>query len=231
MILKEYFQRILSRYSKGVQSDDVRLVPPHIYNKMLSVRKLLLFQKSNKKQKISKWNLQVLKCIELIEVNPGDISCIPPRGCKILRSRHKLPKPIHSLAKNLITSVTSLDAQHIFSETNWESLKYQYANKYTGTLPKYFIRDSYLHITLKTDVNKMLVSAEGLFEDPIEAYNFPSGCECSDCDNCMAFEDYEFPLDGELEEPLIELTSVELIEEFNKNQQDITNDSKDGGEN
>ena len=42
MILRDIIQRVLSLYNKGLQSDDNRLKPRHIYNKLITVRSLLL---------------------------------------------------------------------------------------------------------------------------------------------------------------------------------------------
>ena len=49
----EIIQRIQSMYSKGVESDDSRLRPRHIYNKLLTTTAKLYQQQKNKKQKIN----------------------------------------------------------------------------------------------------------------------------------------------------------------------------------
>jgi hypothetical protein len=33
-------------------------------------------------------------------------------------------------------------------------------------------------------------------EDPLDAYAYPSLCECTDCDECESVFDKEFPIDG-----------------------------------
>jgi len=87
MKINELIQRIQSLYSKGVQSDDTRLSNRHVYNKIKTVRSKLVSQEAKKKQKISSWNYQPIPCIELIKVDAHDCPCIPPVGCKILRSK------------------------------------------------------------------------------------------------------------------------------------------------
>jgi len=59
MTIKEIIQRVQSLYSKGVQSDDVRLEDRHIYNKMITVRSKLISQEAKKRQKINQWNYQI----------------------------------------------------------------------------------------------------------------------------------------------------------------------------
>ena len=45
MTVGDLIQRVQSLYSKGVESDDSRLTRRHIYNKLLSVRSTLIFNK------------------------------------------------------------------------------------------------------------------------------------------------------------------------------------------
>lgn len=228
MKVKSIIQRVQSLYSKGVQSDDSRLSPRHIYNKMLSVRLMLITQKANKKQSLNQWNYQVLPCIELIKVDRHECPCLPPVGCKFYRSKYKIPKPIYSIFGPLIQSVTTVDGSVIFSATTWEGIKYEVNNKYTGKSPKYFIKNQYLYI-LGGNKPKVVTIPGGIFEDPIEVDKFLSYCNegCTDCQECESPLDKEFPIDGDLIEPLIEFCKSELIGEFVQMSQDKTNNSKD----
>ena len=112
MIVKELIQRVQALYSKGVKSDDSRLSSRHIYNKLLSVRARLISQEAKKKQRISQWNYQTIPCIKMIEVPAHDCPCLPPIGCKILRSEHKIPSPLSGLSGDLIDWVRTID-KHI----------------------------------------------------------------------------------------------------------------------
>lgn len=222
----ELIQRLSSLYSKGAPSDDTRLSKRHIYNKLLSVRSRLIFQKINKKQKINQWSYQTIPCIELIEAPIHECPCIPSR-CKILRSKYKLPKALSSLDRHIIQSVTTLDGQENLSETSFELEKYSKGNKYTSKKPHYYIRNEYLYIT---DMKALeVITLTGLFDDPLEVNNFPSFCpevNCSDCD-CISFLDLEFPIDSDLIDPMIELSLKELIEIFSQMREDQTNDARD----
>lgn len=219
-------QRIQSLYSKGVQSDDSRLTPRHIYSKMVTVRNRLLFQKSNKKQKINQWNYQVLPCVELIAAPIHECPCLPPVGCQILRSKNPLPKPLSGLNNHLLQYVSSLDGSIIYSEVSFQEYKYKKGNKYTSNKPDYWVHNGYLYITHKS--GPKLITASGIFEDPLAQENYTPYCEeCEDCKECESMLDKVFPLDGELIEPLIELATQELVVLFSQIPQDSTNNSKD----
>lgn len=217
MLVKEIIQRIQSLYSKGLQSDDSRLSSRHIYNKLLTVRSKLITQQANKKQRISDWNYQTIPCIEMIKVPEHDCPCIPPSGCEILRSKYRLPKPLLNLSVNLIKNVSSLGGNIFYSEVTLAEKKYKRHSRYTSNKPDYFISDGYLYLThLKG--SPRVITLTGLFEDPVEAKNFEGLCskiDCPDCDKCKSPLDYEFPIDNDLIDTMIELSVKELIEVFN----------------
>lgn len=226
MKIGEIIQRIQSLYSKGVQSDDSRLSSRHIYNKMLTVRSKLIYQKANKKQKLSQWNFQTLPCVELVKAEVHECPCLPPIGCEILKTKYPLPKPIVNLTSHLIQNVSTIDGSIIYSEIGWNEYKYKKGNKYTANKPDYFIRNGHIFLTYKS--GPKVVTVTGLFEDPWEAEKFPSFCEdCTDCVNCENVLDKEFPLDNDLLDVLVEFCIQELIVIFTQNQQDKTNNSKD----
>jgi hypothetical protein len=228
MLVEEIIQRVQSLYSKGVQSDDSRLTPRHIYNKLTTVRSKLITQQAKKKQKISQWNFQTIPCVELIEADIHECPCIPPIGCTIYRTKEKLPEPMTDLTTHLLQSVTSLDGSIIFSEIEWTEYKYKAANKYTAKKPDYFIRNDYLYVTAKKGV-PIVITVTGLWEDPFKAASYPSYCENelteASCPNPFTVE---FPMDADMIDTLIEMTVQELIMLFGQMPEDITNNGRDG---
>jgi len=226
MTIGEVIQRIQSLYSKGVQSDDTRLSARHIYNKLLSVRSRLIYQKVNKRQMISTWSYQVINCAELIKAPISECPCLPTGACSILRTKHKLPKPINSLDKHIISSVSTLDGETMFDATTWALAKYSTGNKYTSTKPGWYIKDEYMYITNLKILKAITIM--GLFDEPVEVSKFPSVC-CDEgsVDDCECMLDKPFPIDSDLIDPMIELSVGELIEVFNSNREDQTNDAKD----
>lgn len=227
MTTGEIIQRIQSLYSKGVNSDDSRLMNRHIYNKLLTVRARLISQEAKKKQRISQWNYQTISCVELIKVPAHDCPCIPPIGCKILRSKYKLPKPLSGLSGTLIQSVMSIDRSIKIDEISLNALNSLKGNKYTSKKLNFFIQNEYLYISTPTKLK--VVSITGLFENPIEVKNFIGLCgiECEDCKECIDYQEEEFPIDNDLTDAMIELSVAELIQLFNQNIEDETNNSRD----
>lgn len=226
MLTREIIQRIQSLYSKGVQSDDSRLTPRHIYNKILTVRSKLISQEAKKRQKINQWSYQTIPCIELIKAEVHECPCLPPLGCEILRSKYPIPKPMTDLNTHLIQSVTTLDGSVIFSEITWNEKKYKASNKYTANKPDYYIRNNYLYITHRSGLK--VITLTGLFDDPITAEDFPSFCEdCTDCEDCTSPLDKEFPIDNDMIDTLVDMCKQELIEQFSQMIEDSSNNSSD----
>lgn len=209
MVVAEAIQRVQSLYSRGVQSDDSRLTPRHTYSALMSARSTLLRQRSDKNQKISDWSYQTLPCIELEKAPIHECPCAPSEGCMVLRSKHKIPKPITNLDSHLIRSITSLDGTTNFDATIFEHEKYSKGNKFTANKPGYYPRNGRIYITVYKTMKA--VTGRGLFDDFIDAYFFPSICgECEGCE-CIDVMDIEVPIDGDLIRPLVKLANEELI--------------------
>lgn len=226
MITSEIIQRVQSLYSKGVQSDDSRLTPRHIYNKLLTVRSKLVSQKAKKHQKINQWNYQTIPCVEMIKAQKYECPCIPPLGCDIYRSKEKLPKPLTNLQTHLLDSVTTIDGSIVYNEIGWVEAKYKSSNRYTSNKPDYFIRNEYLYVIQKKGAS--VIAVTGLFEDPYEVYIFPSVCDdCEECNTCSSPLDLEFPIDDDMIDTLIEMSLQELVIGFSQSREDITNDASD----
>lgn len=225
MKVKEIIQRIQSLYSKGVDSDDTRLSSRHIYNKIKTVRARLISQEAKKKQKISAWNYQTISCIELIKVEAHECPCLPPLGCKILRSKFKLPSPLTGLSGDLIKSIHTIDRSIKIDEMSMTAMKYQKGNKYSKAKITYFIENEYLYISTPTTLKVIAMTA--LFEDPIEARKYQGLCECEDCDTCVDYLEEDFPIDNDLIDALIELSLNEIVVMFSQSIEDQTNNSAD----
>lgn len=227
MKIEELIYRIQNLYSRGNPSDDSRLSNRLIYNKLIGIRSLLLSQEANKKQKISRWNFQQISCIELIEVPTHDCPCIPPIGCKMLRSRYKLPKPLTGINGHLIESVFTIDKQIKIDEIPFTAYSYQKGNKYTAKKTNFFIHNDYLYLTTPSRIR--VVSLIGLFEDPVIASSFSGYCDDKDCKDCHC-KDYlqeEFPIEASKIDTLVEMSVTELLQIFGTAHKDNYNDGRE----
>jgi len=217
-------QRVQSLYSKGIESGSSRLMRRHIYSKMVSVRALLFFNKINKRQFISKFNYTMLSCVELIKTTEDNCPCLPAPGCKILRTKHKLPKPVNSINGYMIDSVMSVNHGTIFHEVTYKSKIWRAADKYSSSKPDFFIKDDYLYITSTRTLES--INILGLFAHPLDALNYPSKCE--EVTTCPTHPtEMEFPLDEELVDALVELTVQEIAAGFAVGYEDKRNDGSD----
>jgi len=231
MLIRDIISRIRSLYNRGASSDDTRLSNRHVYSKIRSVRALLLKRQLDKRKKISPWNTQVISCLQMIVVDPAACECVVSDGCKLLRSKCKIPTPLNvDFAYGaVIENVSTLDGSVIFSPTTWAKKKYKSGNKYTATQSDYFIRENYIYITHNTLLQR--ISLTGIFEDPylIDVFNVDGDCTCQGeegVDLCTNPMDSEIALDEWLVEPLIELSLKELIEVFTQMSEDNENNAK-----
>lgn len=205
-------------YSKGVKSKDSRLPSRQIYAELLIGRGTILRQRNTKKQRASRWVLQVLSCVELIKALPHECPCVPTNGCKILRTKYKLPAPVTGLDDMLITSVTTLDGGITLDPITFENVKYNKGKKYTADKEGYYIRNQYGFVVNRTELKA--TTWNGLFDDPLEVHRFPSICgPCEDCE-CLDIMDYEFPIDKDGLGAVVQLASNRLIIMFGQMKQD-----------
>lgn len=215
MIIKEYIDRIQEAYSKGVKSQSSRLSNRHIFSTMVSIRKTLLSQKAKKKQTISSWSYQNF-CIDM-EYNAS---------CNASVSKSPLPKALTDYNRDLIKSVRTVDGKEVFNQIEPEHVKYQKGNRYTSKILKFYIQDGYLYLNKKIGPKKLEVSM--LADDPMEVFNIDT-CNCdSEGKLCVSPLDMDFPIDGDLEETLIEMASIKLIQQFQAfGREDIYNNLKE----
>lgn len=230
MTVKEVIHRVLDLYQKGVPSDDSRLTERHVYNKLMTVRSRLVSQEINKRRKISPWNYQTIPCVELIEVPQHECPCIPEMGCKVLRSKYKIPKPLVSHSQHYITSVTSIDGSITYYPTSETAKKYKKGNKYSSpNVFDYYIKNEYIYITHR--LGPRIISVTGIFEKPEEIASFPSYCSESntseEVDSCASPLDLEFPMEADMLDIAIEMCFNELVNMFSQMPEDKSNNNSD----
>lgn len=225
MLTGQIIQRIQSLYNKGAQSDDSRLTRRHIYNKMKTLRSKLLVQKLKKKQKISDWSYAVLPCMEVIEVNAHECGCLPQIGCKVFRTKLKLPKPLNDMNKHIIQWVMSVEHSIKYEETTREKERYNSGNRYTKNNKRYLIENEYLY--LFGGYPGVAIAVKLLVENPEEARALLGICDDTEEPYCLSPLDQDFPIDDDLIEDMITMAVPELVQMFSSVPEDLTNNSKD----
>ena len=215
-------QAIQSLYSRGVQSDDTRLRPRQIWNKLVRSRATLLQQKSDKNQSISQWSYQTIPCIELIPAAPWECPCVPANGCIWLKSKFRFPEPVSSLSGPLIQSISSLDGNTIIDKSSFATDKYSSGNKYTSKGPRYILYNSHLFVSGSKRLR--VIQSTIVANDPVDVWLYPSFCGG---DECLDFLQQEMPLDNKTLDAAIRMASDELISLFTQLRNDKNNDSSD----
>lgn len=225
--IEEAVERVQSLYSSGVESDDTRLSDELIFNKLMGTRNLLTIRKKNKKSSLSSSSYQKV-LVELEEVPVGSEYCIPDLGCTQLASKEKLPGLLKTLFGELI-SVTTINGKKRFSKStfnNIENLKY---SKYSKNKDTYYIYDNRLFVQFGESTNKSLrwLLLDAVWDDVVKASNCITPQEETSGDACKAFYKKEFPIDSDLYESCINMTSQELVNTYLKVNEDRKNNAAD----
>lgn len=217
ILVGEVLQRIQSAYSKGVESKDSRLTDAHIYSAATSARTTLLRQRSNSKQYINHWAYQNLN----INLVPSSIHEVPnaPKGAIILRGDVPLPQLVSDMNTELVDYFMTIDGETTISPDGFGTIKYAKGNKYTAESPRFFLKNSYLYITIFKQLKT--ASFSGIFQDPIEVQRL-----CEDCE-CKSNYELNFFFDRDLLTPLAKIASEELVLLLAQISEDKTNNATD----
>jgi len=161
----------------GTQSDDTRVSDRQVAYWVNQLRALLVHQELQRARSIPDVFIQHVECI--------DLECVDETGCctessnfHALRSTQKIPLTIQRAGRNTILSVASIDKQSSFSETNFFRQRTNSFNKFTGSRPRWYLKDEYLYLTNTKFIDK--ISLSGVFEDPTEVLEFNT-CEGKPC--------------------------------------------------
>lgn len=220
MQLGELIQHVQSMYSRGVHSDDSRLTSRFIYSKLVSARASLLQGSAREILDSTHGADQTIDCIGLIEAKDSDCyNCNETDDCDILMSKERIPRTFNG---SLYRSVTSLDGSISYVFMSSKIKRYKKHRRYTANRPSYYIKDGFLFTDYM--LGPRVISINGVFENPIEAYAFESDCNT---DRCLDVYSMEFPIAATELEKLIEETVIEIVQEFSLSEFDKKNDGDD----
>jgi hypothetical protein len=158
-----------------------------------SQRELWLRNEYNKNRSIDPYVIQTLKCIELELVNPIDCCFDVPSGCKILRSKKKIPNTIELFFTTGITSVGPADIlKPRFSLRDYSQIAYIGYGRTTGKTIYAFLYDNYMYVISKDPSYLLLrrITIRGIFADPTSLGEF---INCEEGGTCWSPSD-PYPL-------------------------------------
>jgi len=224
MTIREIITRVKAVYSRGVSTDDSSLRNRLVYSKIKSAYNDLL---NDPRIPIGDddFSKVTIDCVELIETTPFDCDCIPPLGCKVYRSRYKIPSPVSSSGKNIFGPVRTIDGSKEFAMLSNAQSSYSKYAKYASSVESVFIKNNYLYV-LKSS-GEMLVSITGIFQDPFEVAEFKTICQAENQPTCVSLLDQEFSMLSELEDKVINKAVEELALVLVRMPKDIVNDGKE----
>lgn len=165
------------------------------------------------KDLVKLWRMRLMK--ESMERHPNDkkfflqkfvapltevdiVECPFSIDCNILRTG-KLPKPIRT--NSLFDFVGTVDFSKTFTYSQPEVATYHNHAKWTGHLTRYSYVDNYIYIHNPPTNELEYIGIRGIFEDPAELQSFY--CD-SNADKTCYTDDVEFPIPGDLIQPLIQ---------------------------
>ncbi len=192
-------------------SDDTNLTDRFIWNKILTKSKLFIKQK-NDSFKVTNNNFfyTTIDCLEMELVD--SISCcqeIP--NCKILKSKHKLPKIVESNSSSVIRGIYTLDGGKRIDLVTINDVIRLSNSRYKPNDLKAFIKNEYLFIPFKE--YPKAITIEAYFEDPMEVLNLNS---CNLKDTCISPYDLEWKVPSDLETVIIQEVNKELLNFFHR---------------
>lgn len=114
MTIREIITRVKSSYNGGVGSDDSRLRSRLVYSKIKTAYGEIL-NDVRIRVRATDFSRVTIDCVQLVESTPYECDCIPPLGCKVYRSKYKLPKPVHNQGTLQFGPVKTIDGLKEFS--------------------------------------------------------------------------------------------------------------------
>ncbi len=214
MKYKDIVSQVRTAKSRGVASQSNRLSARYIISVALRKRSRVLKQEREKKKLKEKFLKQSL-CMELIEVDKHECECVVVNGCKVLRTKKKVPK----LIKESLDQVLTIDGSLEFSPTSFNDYK-KYARLKTSN-PKYYIMNEYVYVSGKP--NLQWIKVIGIFYDPVEIEKQSCSSSNSDLSGCFNALETDFKINAELEDYVMVLTMEEIFKSWNLGNQDVIN--------
>lgn len=216
---KDVISRVKTGFSRGIWNSDDRLSSRYIMSVALSKRERVLKQEQEKKGWEDKFAIQTIPCMELIEVDQVECECLPAsaRGCKVLRTKNKIPKPI----KDELYSVTFLDGT-VITPDRFNSYKSLSRLAPVRTAISYYFTNEYIYLI--NEHLKKYIRVEAIFQDPSEISN--AGCSSDGVSDacCGIYTDISFPVPNGLLDSIVALTIQEIAAHWQYGVNDILND-------
>ena len=166
----------------------------------------------NKGDILSEQNIQTLGCVDICELDRQECPCAPASGCYWLKTECVVPREIQIVS---VTGTVANGDNPRFSFIKWD--RFQYIPKSRSNSVRkgryYTLRtteDKKTFMYLYGDRFLKNISISGIFENPIEAAQFPICGEQQFQALCFPL-DVDFYADGNYRNQIINLTWQEIL--------------------
>jgi hypothetical protein len=206
----EVIQRVLSLYNQGVHTNQNRFTKKFIYNKLITIRGILLSQQANKKYRLPIESYQVLECIEMEKAPLSECNCLHSDllpFITVYRSKKQVPDIIKSNLNYLINDISTVGGSIRLSLSTYSSLNYHKGKKYGKLKPFVFLYNNHLWMI---NADYTLLEIRAIFSNPTEVYTF-NYCGCNQPDDCESYNEKDFPFPVSTIDTLIAMTIQELV--------------------
>lgn len=202
--IKESISRIRNVFK--LVTEDAFLTDRFIYSLLLKHSKAFMRREDVLKSIMQYDSLfETLPVVDLIETDRIEAGCAGVKtGCKVMRTRDKLPELMTNDIGPVIRTVSSIDGQYIMQQSRsavYVAIANSTSFKYNKT--KYFwFKNGYLYFP---NIDWDAVSIEGLFEGPVDGF-----CNEND-DDCTVAQDRNFVIPDYLFTEIEQITQQELM--------------------
>jgi len=206
----EVIQRVLSLFNKGVHTNQNRWTKKYIYNKLVTIRGVLLQQQAYKKYRLPLESYQLLECIEMEKAPLSECNCIPPDllpHISVYRSVKKIPYILKSQQNYLINDITTVSGEVRLDLSTFSSLNYYKGKKYGKSRPFVFFYNNYLWLI---NAEYSLLQIRAIFTFPTDVYEF-NNCGCEQVEDCQSYLEKSFPFPISNIDTLIAMAVQELV--------------------
>lgn len=211
---------------RGMLSDDNTLSSRLVLYFLKMYRARLLYERRiSKGRTISKYNVQTIPCIPLIEIDQDECPCTPNSGCTFLRTKYPIPRPVG----DLITTVSSVGGDITYSPVRWDKFKRKLQSRIpaqrSGAFYTFKDTGEGTHIYVYNDEHKEYIAVSAIFDDSDSVKAFPK-CDGTVDNMCTPYE-MEFVIDGDIMPLLYELVFDKLTKYRQTSTEDKLNNDAD----
>ena len=229
MTIRDLIHEVKTSYNAGVGSDDSRLRNRLVYAKIKAAYADLLAD-PRIKARITDFTRTTLDCVELQLATPYECELPVDLGCKVYRTKYKLPHPLSVNGITTLGPIKTISASREYAVVQHREATYAKKAKYSSNIDLAFIKNDYLY--LLHEGKEELISVTMLPVDPFEVAEFKTfNSSCTPTTNCTSLLDAPYKIEPEIKNKLVVKAAEELVRHFSLTMKDNDNDGKETSKN